>query len=132
VTGTGPTVVLDTNALMMPVECDCRVFEEVERVVGTDDVDYVVPATVVAELEKLSEGGGTGATAARVGRDLADRCRVVATDEGYADDAVVALADREGTDYAVTNDRPLRDRLLGCGVRVLGLRGETTLAMTHA
>ncbi|MFB6157842.1 MAG: PIN domain-containing protein [Haloferacaceae archaeon] len=123
-----PTVALDTNALMMPVECDCRVFEEVERVVG-DDPDYVVPATAVAELEKLSEGGGEAATAARVGRDLTDRCRVVETDAGYADDAVFALA--ADADYVVTNDRPLRDRLLDRGVRVIGLRGETKLAVTR-
>ncbi|MFB6304616.1 MAG: DUF188 domain-containing protein [Haloferacaceae archaeon] len=124
------TVVLDTNALMMPVECDCRVFDEVERVVGGDP-DYVVPTAVVAELEDLAEGGGEEATAARVGRDLADRCRVVETDEDYADDAVVALAARDGADYVVTNDRPLRDRLLDRGVRVIGLRGETKLAVTR-
>ncbi|MFB6302174.1 MAG: twitching motility protein PilT [Haloferacaceae archaeon] len=131
-TATGPTVVLDTNALMMPVECDCRLFEGVERVIGTDAVDYAVPATVVAELDKLSEGNGAEATAARVGRDLADRCRVVETDETYADDAVVALADRAAADYVVTNDRPLRDRLSDREVRVIGLRGETKLAVTHA
>jgi rRNA-processing protein FCF1 len=132
VTGNAATVVLDTNALMMPVECDCRLFEEVERVVGTADVDYLVPATVVAELEKLSEGNGAAATAARVGRDLADRCRTVETAETYADDAVVALAERDATDHVVTNDRPLRDRLLDREVRVVGLRGETKLAVTHA
>ncbi|MFB6281075.1 MAG: PIN domain-containing protein [Haloferacaceae archaeon] len=134
VTGTGPTVVLDTNALMMPVERDCRLFEEVERVLGADgdDVEYLVPATVVAELEELSAGNGEAATAARVGRDLVERCRVVETAEGYADDAVAALGDRDGTDCVVTNDRPLRDRLLDRGVRVLGLRGESKLAEAHA
>ncbi|MFB6081119.1 MAG: PIN domain-containing protein [Haloferacaceae archaeon] len=126
---TGTTVVLDTNALMMPVECDCRLFEEVERVVG-DAPDYVVPATVVAELDDLAAGRGTEATAARVGRDLVDRCRVVETDESYADDAVLACGERAA--YVVTNDRPLRDRLLDRDVRVIGLRGETKLAETRA
>jgi acetolactate synthase-1/2/3 large subunit len=32
------SVVLDTNALMMPVECDVRLFEEAERLLG--DVEY--------------------------------------------------------------------------------------------
>ena len=134
-TESATTVILDTNALMMPVELDVRVFDEPDRLVG--DVDVVVPEAVVAELDKLADAGaGTEATAAAVGRDLADRCRVIGTEAAYADDAVVELAadgdDAAGTDgYAVTNDRPLRDRLLDRGVRVIGLRGRTTLEITE-
>ena len=130
-------VVLDTNALMMPVECGVRVFEELDRLV--DDPDLVTPAAVVAELEKLAAGAGEEATAASVGRDLAERCRIVETTEQYADDAVVELATGGGGDdadpvfdgYVVTNDRPLRERLLARGVRVIGLRGANTLAITQ-
>ena len=123
------TVILDTNALMMPVELDIRVFEELDRLVG--DADLVVPEPVVAELEKLRDSGtGTEATAAAVGRDLVSRCQVIETEESYADDAVLELAAGDG-DYAVTNDRPLRDRLLERGVRVIGLRGRTTLQITE-
>jgi rRNA-processing protein FCF1 len=124
------TVILDTNALMMPVELDVRVFEELDRLLGSD-AEYVVPRSVVAELEKLSAAGnGTEATAASVGRDLVSRCRVVETGESYADDAVVELAaDEDG--YVLTNDRPLRDRLLERGVRVIGLRGRNTLEITE-
>jgi hypothetical protein len=65
-----------------------------------------------------------------VGLDLAtERCRTVETDATYADDAVVELA--ADADYVVTNDRPLRDRLLERGVRVIGLRGRNTLAVTQ-
>ena len=127
------TVVLDTNALMMPVECGVRVFDELDRLV--DDPDLVTPESAVAELEKLAAGAGEEATAASVGRDLAERCRVVATTEQYADDAVVELAsDGSGArfdGYVVTNDRPLRERLLARGVRVIGLRGANTLAITE-
>ena len=127
--GDATTVILDTNALMMPVELDVRVFDELDRLVG--DADLVVPRAVVAELEKLRDAGtGEEATAAAVGHDLASRCRAVGTEASYADDAVIELADR--TDgYAVTNDRPLRDRLLERGVRVIGLRGRTTLEITE-
>ncbi|SDX65183.1 PIN domain-containing protein [Halobellus clavatus] len=124
------TVILDTNALMMPVELDVRVFEELDRLVGSD-ADLAVPRSVVAELEKLAESGnGEEAVAASVGRDLVSRCRVVETGQSYADDAVVELAAAEG-DYALTNDRPLRDRLLEHGVRVIGLRGRNTLEITE-
>ena len=127
------TVVLDTNALMMPVECGVRVFEELDRLVA--DAELVTPAAVVAELERLSESNGAEGAAASVGRDLVGRCRVVETAASYADDAVVELAAdlaAEGDEpYVVTNDGPLARRLRGRGVRVIGLRGENTLAVTE-
>jgi hypothetical protein len=125
-----PTVAMDTNALMMPVECDVRVFEELDRLVGP--TDRLVPRAVVDELRKLAEGGGEAGAAASVGLDLAtDRCTAVETEASYADDAVVELAATGDVDYVVTNDGPLRDRLLDRGVRVIGLRGKNTLAITR-
>ncbi|ESP89207.1 PIN domain-containing protein [Candidatus Halobonum tyrrellensis] len=126
------TVVLDTNALMMPVECGVRVFEELDRVVV--GAEPVTPAAVVDELERLSESNGAEGTAASVGLDLAGRCRVVETTASYADDAVVELAETGadgGQRHVVTNDRPLATRLRERGVRVIGLRGENTLAVTE-
>jgi rRNA-processing protein FCF1 len=125
------TVAMDTNALMMPVELDVRVFDELDRLFGTSDL--VTPRAVLDELEKLAAGSnGEEGVAASVGSDLATRhCRVVETDASYADDAIVELADRGECDYVVTNDRPLRDRLLEHGVRVVGIRGRNTLAVTE-
>ena len=124
------TVVLDTNALMMPVECDVRLFEELERLLG--DVECVVPRASIDELEKLAaSGSGEEATAASVGLDLAERCTVRETEEPYADDAVCELASADGVEYAVTNDTPLRERLLAAGVSVLSLRGSDKLAITQ-
>jgi rRNA-processing protein FCF1 len=125
------TAVLDTNALMMPVELDIRVFDELDRLLG--EFEAVTPRAVLEELENLQAGHGEEATAATVGRDLADRCTVVDTDASYADDAVIEVAESaEGEVYVVTNDRPLRDRLLAAGVDVIGLRGRNTLAITKA
>jgi rRNA-processing protein FCF1 len=123
------SVVLDTNALMMPVEVDVRVFDELERLTGRPPaaLNLLVPRAVVAELDRLADGGDAAARAARVGRDLVDRCRVVETEEPYADDAVLALA-VEHDALVVTNDRPLRDRLRDEDVRVAGVRGRNTLA----
>ncbi|MFC6725781.1 DUF188 domain-containing protein, partial [Halobium palmae] len=70
--------------------------------------------------------------AASVGFDLAtERCRIVDTEASYADDAVVELAERGEADWVVTNDEPLRDRLLERDVRVIGLRGRNELAVTE-
>ena len=114
---------------MMPVECDVRVFDELERLL--DGADYVVPRAVVDELEALADGSSQEARAASVGRDLVSRCTVRETDAEYADDAVVELASAEDVAYVVTNDQPLRDRLLDAGVSVIGLRGKNKLAITQ-
>jgi len=129
VTRTHPRVALDTSALMLPVEGDVRVFDELDRVVG--DAEFLVPAAVVAELDALASGGGEEGIAASVGRDLADRCRVVGTDASNGDDALVALAREGACEYVVTNDRALADRLHDRGVRVVGLRGRNTLKITQ-
>ena len=124
------SVVLDTNALMMPVECDVRLFDELDRLL--DGPQTVVPNAVLEELRKLANGTGTAARAASVGLDLAeDRCAVRETDAGYADDAVVELATAPGTTHVVTNDGPLQDRLLAEGVSVISLRGKNKLVITQ-
>jgi rRNA-processing protein FCF1 len=120
---------MDTSALMMPVECDVRVFDELDRLLGP--VEFITPAAVIEELDSLATGAGEEAIAASVGRDLAERCRVVETDASYADDALVELADRGDCDYVVTNDGPLRDRVLERDVRVIGLRGRNKLTTTQ-
>jgi rRNA-processing protein FCF1 len=124
------TVALDTNALMMPVELDVRLFDELDRLL--DDYDPVAPQAVAEELRKLSDTGGEEGIAASVGHDLAtDRCLLVDTEESYADDAIVELAREDSTDYVVTNDLPLRDRVLDADVPVIGLRGKNKLAVTQ-
>jgi len=123
------SVVMDTNALMMPVECDTRVFEEVERLLGP--VEYLVPRAVVAELEKLADSGGEEGRAASVGLDLVARCRTVEHDADYADDGVLECSSADAVTHAVTNDGPLRERLLDAGVPVVSLRGTNKLAITQ-
>ncbi|PSQ16840.1 twitching motility protein PilT [Halobacteriales archaeon QS_8_69_26] len=122
-------VALDTSALMMPVECGVRLFEELDRLVPA--ADPVVPSSVVAELDALSKGGGEEADAASVGRDLVERCSVVESGAGYADDAIVELAGDGRVDYVATNDRDLADRVRSRGVPVIGLRGRNKLAVTQ-
>ena len=132
-------IVLDTNALMMPVECELRVFEELDRVLphatgdqpSGDAGGYLVPDAVRAELDKLADGAGVEATAAAVGRDLLARCSVVETDADYADDAVLELATHGDVTHAVTNDRPLKRRLLDAGIPVISLRGRNKLGITQ-
>ncbi|WP_227132398.1 PIN domain-containing protein [Halorubellus salinus] len=123
-------VALDTSALMMPVELDVRLFDELDRVV--EDAQPVVPEAVVEELRKLADGGGLEGTAASVGYDLAvERATRVDTTESYADDALVELATEGRVDAVVTNDQPLRDRVLDASVPVIALRGTNKLDITR-
>ena len=120
--------VLDTNALMAPVEVGVRTFDELDRLL--EEYEAVVPAAVLAELDRLSAGGGEAGKAASVGADLARReCETVPHDADYADDAVVEIGER--LDYAVTSDMPLRGRLLEANVPVICLRGRTKFEITH-
>ncbi|THE65254.1 twitching motility protein PilT [Salinadaptatus halalkaliphilus] len=123
-------VALDTSALMMPVELDVRLFDELERLL--DAFKPITPQSVLEELRRLAEKGGTEGTAANVGHDLAtERCLVVDTEASYADDALVELA-REGTvEYVVTNDRPLGERVREANRPVIALRGRNKLAITQ-
>jgi rRNA-processing protein FCF1 len=123
------TVVLDTNALMMPVECNLRLFDELDRLRG--EPTPLVPCPVEDELAGLTTGNNEAARAARVGLDLLERCELRETDAEYADDAVLELA-RAVDAPAVTNDGPLRDRLLDAGVSVIGLREQNKLALTQS
>jgi rRNA-processing protein FCF1 len=126
-----PRVALDASALMAPVECDLRLFEELDRLLG--EYERIVPEAVLVELDRLSTGTGREATAAAVGRDLAERCTVVRTGADNGDDALVALAAGEGNGgeavaYVVTNDRSLRDRV-PAPTRTIGLRGRNKLGL---
>ena len=120
---------MDTNALMMPVECDVRLFEALERLLGA--VECLVPAAVVAELDDLAGSASEEARAASVGRDLAERCETIETEQAYADDAVLAAGLWETVDHVVTNDADLKARLLDAGVSVISLRGRHELAITQ-
>ncbi|WP_302082007.1 PIN domain-containing protein [Salinibaculum rarum] len=123
------SVVLDTNALMMPVECNVRVFEELDRLLGTPD--RVTPRAVVDELAKLADGTGEAATAASVGLDLVERVRVQKTTATYADDAVIEVAQAGDVTHVVTNDKPLQQRLRDADVTVISLRGKNKLGITN-
>lgn len=127
---TGPRVLLDTNALMMPVECDVRLFDELERVLNATP-ELLVPSTVITELRSLTEDNGVAGQAATVGLDLAQRARTVTSTAEYADDAIVTIATdpRADVTFVVTNDRELRERLTSRGVHVIGLSGGDTLAV---
>lgn len=105
-------VLLDTNALFLPVRTGFPLELEIDRLLP--GATLRVLTSTLRELDRLVARSTPDATAARA---LAGRYRTVAT-SGRGDDAVVAAAGRLGA-AVVTADRGLRQRLTAAGNMVL-------------
>jgi hypothetical protein len=116
---------------MAPVQSGVRLFEELDRLLP--EARLVVPESVLAELEGLAADGTASeeGTAASVGRELAERAAPVATEAGYADDALVALAADGRVDYVATADAALRERVHARRVPTICLRGGRKLTVSR-
>jgi uncharacterized protein len=115
------TVVLDTNALLMPFEMKMNLDISVMNILG--DVRFVVPGPLVGELKHLDNKH------ARAALMLARKYEIIHT-EASGDDAVVELALSTGG-YVLTNDKELRRRLRKLNVPILYLRSGTHLILEH-
>lgn len=111
------TVVLDTNALLMPFELRINIDYAVQEVLG--DVRFVVPGPLIGELKHLDHKFANAAL------QLARRYDIIPT-ESHGDSAVIELALRLNA-YALTNDKGLRQRLRREGVPLIYLRSGTHL-----
>lgn len=121
-----PRVLFDANALMIPVEFGVDVFSETEMLIGR--YEPITLRGVVNELEGLSQGRGRGASAARVGLRLSQRCTICdnPSENMPVDDMIVMFADNCGC-IVMTNDRGLKKKLTGCGIDIIVLRNQKTL-----
>jgi len=121
-------VLLDANAFMMPVQFGIDIYEELRILLG-DFVPVTLPG-VIRELERISAGHGKDAAAARVGLALAERALIVPeTGElPHVDDRVIRYAEQEGC-IVVTNDRRLKESLLGRGIGVVTMRKQKKLEL---
>ncbi|MDG6243553.1 MAG: DNA-binding protein [Methanolobus sp.] len=116
-------VIIDTNALMIPVQFNVDIFEELKRL-GFDD--HLVPSAVIDELDTLiSNLRGRDRTAAKVARAMANRCEVVCA-HGHADDVILCLASSLSASV-LTNDIGLRKRLEKENIPVICLRQKNRL-----
>ncbi len=120
-------ILLDANALMMPAQFRLDLFDEIRALVG--GFEPVVLPGVVQELTGLCHAKGKAGAAARFGLSLAEQCTVVDTGDvlpGTVDDQVIDYAVRHKC-LVVTNDRRVRDVLLGHGIGVISMRNQKRL-----
>ena len=113
------TVVLDTNALLMPFEMKMNLTLSVERLLG--EVEFIVPGPLIGELKHLDNKYADAAL------QLARKYEIVPT-EATGDNAVMELALQRNA-YVLTNDKNLRGRLRKVGVPLIYLRSGTHLVV---
>jgi rRNA-processing protein FCF1 len=150
----GKSVIVDTNALLLPGEFGVDIFAELGRL---GYVHALIPRAVLTELERLSvSAGATGRErrAAALGRSLLEQV-IRSTDQTHAsfglqvsivapaedgggtgaggageagdtDALIVALAVRQKA-AVLTNDEELRKTLARAGIVTVYLRGGTRL-----
>ncbi len=111
------TVVLDTNALLMPFELRINLDYAVRDVLG--DVQFIVPGPLIGELKHLDH------KYAKAALDLARRYDIIPT-EASGDASVIELALMKKA-YVLTNDKALRAKLRKNGVPLIYLRSGTHL-----
>jgi Uncharacterized proteins of PilT N-term./Vapc superfamily len=113
------TVVLDTNALLMPFEIRINLDIALRNLLG--ESRCVVPGPLIGELKHLDH------KFAKAALELARRYEIIQT-EGKGDDAVIEAAiATEG--YILTNDKELRSRARKQNIKVIFLRSGTHLVI---
>ena len=105
------TVVLDTNAILMPFQFLINIDLELERLLGR--VKVVVLSPVRDEVYGLAQGGNRHAKA---GLKLLEKYQSVEW-EGKGDDAILDYAKKKSDCVVVTNDKQLRSRLSKIGIK---------------
>lgn len=113
------TVVLDTNALLMPFEMRMNLDLALQELLG--EVRILVPGPLVGELKHLKHRYANAAIS------LARKYEIVPT-EYTGDNAVLELAIKTNG-YVLTNDQELRRRLRKENVPLIFLRSGSHLVI---
>lgn len=121
-------VLLDTNALLMPVQFKIDIFEEIREILGNCRI--ITIDEVMDELKGIAKGSGKDASAARFGSLLASRIEVVpsGSQAPTVDEKIVEFAMNNNC-LVVTNDRGLKKRLLSKDIGVLSMRNQKKLEL---
>ena len=122
-------VILDSNALFVPLEFKLDIFVEVKRLVNRN-VDFVLLSPVKRELELLATKDSPKIRREAVyALKFAEKCKYIAVDEDEklsTDDAIVKVA-KAWSSPVFTNDRQLRKKLRDISVPVIYVRQKSRL-----
>jgi uncharacterized protein len=122
-------VILDSNALFVPLEFKIDIFVEVKRLLNRN-VDFVLLSPVKRELELLvAKDSPKIRRQAVYALKFAEKCKYVAVDEDeklWTDDVIVKVA-KAWNSPVFTNDRQLRRKLRDISVPVIYVRQKSRL-----
>jgi rRNA-processing protein FCF1 len=124
----GTKVILDSNALFVPLKLKIDIFIEVKRLLNRN-IQFVLLSPVKRELELLAQKDTPKVRREAVyALRLSEKCEFVAVKEKgeTADDVIVRVA-RSWNCPVFTNDRRLKKRLRDISVPVIYVRQKSRL-----
>jgi rRNA-processing protein FCF1 len=127
-------IILDSNALFVPLQFKIDVFEELKTLLKRN-FEPILLMPVLRELEKLAEQGSPKMRRnASYALELAKKCKLVDIDEGggFSPDDVIVKVAMEWSCPVFTNDRRLRRRLRDINVPVIYVRQKSRLEINGA
>jgi rRNA-processing protein FCF1 len=122
-------IILDSNALFVPLEFKIDIFEELKRFLNRN-IEFVLLSTVKRELEFLATKDSP-----KIRREaffalkLAEKCKYVPVENDEkltTDDAIVRVA-KNWNSPVFTNDRQLKKKLRDISVPVIYVRQKSRL-----
>jgi rRNA-processing protein FCF1 len=122
-------VILDSNALFVPLQFKIDVFSELDRLLSRN-FELILLSPVKRELKALAEKGSPKMRKkACYALKIAERCKYVEVDDlasALTDDIVVKIA-KAWNSPVFTNDKQLRKRLRDISVPVIYVRQKSHL-----
>jgi len=125
-------VILDSNALFVPLQFKIDIFEELKKLLNMK-FELILLSPIRRELENLAENGSPKMRKnASYALKMAEKCKLVELDEkiaGSSPDDVIFQVAREWKSLVFTNDRELRKRLRNINVPVIYVRQKSRLGI---
>jgi rRNA-processing protein FCF1 len=122
-------VILDSNALFVPLQFKIDIFDDLERLLNRS-FELVLLSAVKRELEALAKRGSPKMRRnASYALKLAEKCKYVEVDAPASeptDDVIVRIAE-EWKAAVFTNDKQLKQRLRDISVPVIYVRQKSRL-----
>jgi uncharacterized protein len=122
-------VILDSNALFVPLEFKIDIFEELRNLLNRN-VEFVLLSSVKRELEMLATKDSSKTRKEAVfALRIAEKCKFVPIKDDETltvDDAIVKVAENWNSPV-FTNDRQLKKRLRDISVPVIYVRQKSRL-----